>query len=180
MSKHRGLKFVSINRKLHKTSFDHVVRTPRCDDTAKCVYVRPDVYMYVRIYIYVYVCMYICMYVCICMKITHTHTQVRTPRSDDTAKVAVMRRSKGKDGEEFTYKLTPHKGDFTEKAVLSFLQDVAVNGDVNKDTVCVGACVRVCVCVCALPSLLLPAAMCCLLALSSPAFSGRGKRERQR
>jgi len=36
----QGLKFVSINRKLHKTSFDHVVRTPRTDDAAKVAVMR--------------------------------------------------------------------------------------------------------------------------------------------
>ena len=82
MGKHRGLKFVSINRKLHKTSFDHVVRTPR---------------------------------------------------TDDTAKVAVMRRTK--QGDAFTYTLTPHRGEFNEKAVMSFIQDVAVKGEPNKATV---------------------------------------------
>jgi len=81
MGKHRGLKFVSINRKLHKTSFDHVVRTPR---------------------------------------------------TDDTAKVAVMRRTK--QGDAFTYTLTPHRGEFNEKAVMSFIQDVAVKGEPNKAT----------------------------------------------
>ena len=82
MGKNRGLKFVSINRNLHKTSFDHVVRTPR---------------------------------------------------TEDTAKVAVMRRHK--EGDVFSYTLTPHKGDFTETAVLQFINDVAVQGIKNKDTV---------------------------------------------
>jgi len=81
MGQHMGLKFVSINRKLHKTSFDHVVRTPRADDTAK---------------------------------------------------VAIMRRHK--EGNDFSYTLTPHKGEFTEKAVMQFIKDIAVEGTKTKDT----------------------------------------------
>jgi hypothetical protein len=83
MAKHRNLKFVSINRKLHKISFD---------------------------------------------------AAVRMPRSEESARLAVMRRDVGADGLA-SYSVTQHRGDMTEAAVGHFIEEMAVKRASSKDTV---------------------------------------------
>ena len=78
-----NLKFVSINRKLHKISFD---------------------------------------------------AAVRMPRSEESARLAVVRRDVGADGLA-SYSVTQHRGDMTEAAVGHFIEEMAVKRASSKDTV---------------------------------------------
>jgi len=83
MAAHRTVKFLSINRKRHQTSFD---------------------------------------------------ADVRMPRKEEIPRVAVLQRKKNTDG-DYSYQVTPHRGEWTESDVRSFVKQMLKPGAANADSV---------------------------------------------